>query len=58
MKRLWMGIVGTVARIGGAFMVGRILSVLNANTEQCIIAIGGLIICAAGFMLAGYEGAM
>lgn len=58
MKRFWMGVVGTVARIGGAFMVGHVLSVLNANTEQSIMAIGGLIICAAGFMLAGYEGAM
>lgn len=53
MKRFWMGVVGTVARVGGAFMVGHVLSVLNANTEQCIMAIGGLIICATGFMLAG-----
>lgn len=58
MKSFWMSIMGTVARIGGAFMIGHVLSVLNANTEQCIMAIGGLIICAAGFMLAGYEGAM
>lgn len=58
MKYFWMGIIGTIMRVGGAFMVGHILSVLGANTEQCIIGIGGLIICAAGFMLAGYEGAM
>ena len=51
MKRLWIDIVGTLARVGGAFMVGHVLSVLNANTGQCIMAIGGLIICATGFML-------
>ena len=58
MMRFWISILGIIMRIGGAFMVGRILSDLGANTTQCIVGIGGLIICAAGFMLAGYEGAM